>query len=116
MLVQVKQRLIEPDIQVVELAGRLALADTLQNVEGELQQLVQSGAQKVILDLSDLRSIDSAGIGMLMMISGLLADAGGQMRIAGAQGMVAQTFQVVHLERVVPMHADAEAAAEAFSA
>lgn len=116
MLVQVKQRLIEPDVQVVELAGRLALGATVQNVEWELQQLVQSGAQKVVLDLSDLRSIDSAGIGMLMMIAGMLTEAGGQMRIAGAQGMVAQTFQVVHLERVVPMHADAETAAEGFSA
>jgi anti-anti-sigma factor len=110
----IQTRAVEPDITVVELSGRLNLGNTLQSIESAIHKLIDEGARKLVIDLASLTYIDSAGMGMLIGCNGRMEQAGGSMRIAGAKGMVASSFAVAHVERIVPFHADAEAACGAF--
>lgn len=105
---------IEPDITVLPIKGRLNLGTNLTFLEIEIKKLIDGGTRKLILDLSELTYIDSAGIGMLMNMWGQSNKAGGKLAIAGASGTVAESFTIVHLDRVISVYPDVSAAAAAF--
>jgi len=105
-----KIRRIEPDITVVEISGRLALGNVLVSLEYSVRRLIEEGARKVIVDLTGLDNLDSAGIGVLVACSGLMEQSGGRMRLAGAHGSVAKAFNIVHMDRIAALDPDLEAA------
>ena len=101
---------IEPEITVLPIKGRLNLGTNLTFLEIEIKKLIDSGAKKLILDLTELSYIDSAGIGMLMNMWGQANNAGGKLAVAGAKGAVAESFSIVHLDRVIPLFPDVTSA------
>jgi len=115
MILETKTRLIEPDITVVEVYGRLNLGNALQALESSIKLLIDQGTSKVVVDVGKLQAIDSSGIGMLIGCRGHMEQAGGDFRVAGAQGAVASVFQVVHLDRIVPLDKDVDASTKALT-
>jgi anti-sigma B factor antagonist len=105
-----KTRLVEPDITVFEISGRLHLGDLLQSVEHSIQSLINSDVRKLVIDLTELTSIDSSGIGMLVSCGGRMDHVGGQVRVAGAHGPVAKVLEMVHMSRIVPLDPDVASA------
>ena len=95
---------------VVELTGHLNLGNELMTVENAIKRLIEEGARKLVIDVTRLEYIDSAGIGMLVACNGQIDRAGGKMRVAGAQGTVAKSFEVVHMDRITSLDADVDAA------
>ena len=111
-----KIRQVEPDVTVVELTGHLNLGNELMSLEAAVKRVIQEGARKLVIDVTKLEYIDSAGIGMLVGCNGQMDRAGGKMRVAGAQGTVAKAFEVVHMDRIMSLDADVDAALENLSA
>jgi anti-anti-sigma factor len=70
----------------------------------------------VIFDLSKLDAIDSTGVGIIVVCHAKLQKAGGSLRIAGAQGIVLETLQMTHVDRLVPLFPSADAAEQNFAA
>ena len=105
-----KIRKVEPDVTIVELTGHLNLGNQLMSVEAAVKRLIDEGARKLVMDVTRLDYIDSAGIGMLVACNGQMDRAGGKMRVAGAQGTVAKAFEVVHMDRITSLDADVDAA------
>jgi anti-sigma B factor antagonist len=116
MITETKTRRVEPDITVLEIGGRLSLGNTLLSIENTIKRLIDEGSRRLIVDVAGLNAVDSSGIGMLVSCYAHMEQAGGQMRVAGAQGSVLKVFEIVHLNRIVPMYADAESACTDFSA
>ena len=116
MITETRSHRVEPDITVFEISGRLSLGNLLQSAESAIRALIDSGARKLIIDLTGLGSIDSSGIGTLVSCSGHIGQLGGQMRLAGAQGPVAKIFEMVHMDRIVPLDADLSSACANFRA
>src|SRR5580658_6001881 len=88
------------DVDVVDISGRLSLGNTLLSIEQSILKLIEQGSRKLVINVTGLAALDSAGVGMLMQVSGQMEQHQGKLRIAGAQGSVAKTFEVVHLDRV----------------
>lgn len=105
-----KIRQVEPDVTVVELTGHLNLGNELMSVENAIKRLIEGGARKLVIDVTSLAYIDSAGIGMLVACNGQMDRAGGKMRVAGAQGTVGRAFAIVHMDRITSLDADVDAA------
>jgi len=110
LVTETKTRKIEPDITVVEISGTLHLGNTLIHTETAIKRMIDDGVRKLIVDISGLNYIDSAGIGLLVSCAGQIHEAGGKMRIVGARGVVAKSFEVVKIALVVPLDGDVEAA------
>ena len=111
---ETQTKTIEPDITVLPIKGRLNIGTNLTFLEIEIKKLIDGGNKKLILDLTELSYIDSAGIGMIMNMWGQSNRAGGKLAIAGAKGPVAESFGIVHLDRVVSVYPDVAAAAAGF--
>lgn len=101
---------LEDGVTVFEIKGRLHLGNLLQSVETAMRKLIDGGERKMIVDLTGLDYIDSAGIGMLVACFGHMDDAGGKLRVAGTHGGVAKTLAVAKVERLIPFDADVAAA------
>jgi anti-anti-sigma factor len=114
MVVQYRMHQVEPDISVMELTGQLTLGNRLMEVEHTIKQCIETGSKKLVLDLSKLTFMDSAGIGMVMLCSGTIQQAGGRMLIVGAEGKVRRVLELTHIHEVIGMHSDLASARAAF--
>src|ERR1041384_7716672 len=115
MLLQIEERRIEPDITVIELAGRLALGRESQRIEQLIDDLAKRGVLKVVLDMSKVEYIDSAGIGLVALASGKLREAGGRIGVVAPEGKVRSLLQMTQMDSIVTICrtlADAVAAFE----
>jgi anti-sigma B factor antagonist len=105
-----KIRQVEPNLTVVELSGHLNLGNELMSLESAVKRLIDEGARKLVIDVTKLEYIDSAGIGMLVGCNGQMDRAGGKMRVAGAHATVAKAFEVVHMDRIMSLDSDVDTA------
>ena len=55
---------------IVKLSGRMTLGTRLREVEGMIDEVIEGGASKLILDLSGVAYADSAGLGLIMILFG----------------------------------------------
>jgi anti-sigma B factor antagonist len=113
MLLNIVERKVEPDITVVELSGRLALGRESQRIETLIEELSRKGSAKVVLDLAGVEYIDSAGIGMLALISGKLKEAGGSMALVASEGRVLQLLKLTQMSAILKVSPTVDAAAAA---
>lgn len=63
---------------MIELSGFLD-AHTVNSFEGRLEDLLEEGRCKMVIDLQDLNYISSAGIGALMAMTQKLRNNGGDL-------------------------------------
>lgn len=95
---------------VVALKGRLSLGNLLVNTENKLRQMIEAGPVKLVLDLTELDYMDSAGIGMLMMCAGNARSRGGEFSVAGPNDRVRKIFQIANVDQVINVYPTVEAA------
>jgi anti-sigma B factor antagonist len=114
-MLTVEKRFADSDVPVLSLTGRLTLGRDCQQVEWQLDDLLREGKLRVILDLSGLNFIDSAGVGIVVMCFGKLKKSGGTLRVAGAAGVVENTLKMTNVHQIVRFFPTVEAAAGSFS-
>jgi len=94
---------------VVELAGRFDAA-TAPGVKDELHRLIEEGRSKLVLNLSQMEFIDSAGLGALVSCLRRAAAEGGDLRLAEVPPFCRSIFELTRLTRVFAV-GDSEATA-----
>jgi anti-sigma B factor antagonist len=114
MLLNIVEKTVEPGITVLELTGRLALGRESQRIESLVEELAKKGSAKVVLDLTGVEYIDSAGIGMLALAAGKLKEAGGVMAVVAPEGgRVLQLLNLTQMNSIVKVCPTVAAAAAA---
>ncbi|MBV9610498.1 MAG: STAS domain-containing protein [Acidobacteria bacterium] len=103
MILQLKREEMSPDITVLQLGGKLVLSRDAKELEWAVEELAKTKGVKVILDLSELKFIDSTGIGIVVTCSGKLKDAGGDLRVCGARGLVNDVLRKTKVDSIVSM-------------
>lgn len=114
-MLQLRQRQIEPDVVVVEIAGQIILGRECQQVEWLIDELIGAGRTRIVFDLSDLSHVDSTGIGILVTSSGKVGAAGGELRLAALQPRIVALMKTTKLDRILRFYPTAAAAAENFN-
>lgn len=107
---EIQRTLIEPDILVMAVSGRLALGRECQIVEWTVDELLAGGPRKVVFELSKLEYLDSTGIGILATCCGRIEESGGQVRLAAPHPKVADLMRVTKLNRVITSYSTVEEA------
>ena len=105
MLLQTEEHQLEGGITVVALSGKLALGRESQRIENIVDNLAKKGARKVILDLSKVDYIDSAGIGLLALASGKTKEAGGKLVVVSGSGRVMEMLKLTQMTAVLTVSA-----------
>ena len=102
MILQVNKSNPAPGIGLLELRGRLMMGNDSKLVEWSLTELLKDGVKKVVMDLRALETLDSTGVGILVMCHGKVQKEGGSSRIVAPAGLVLDTLMMTHVDRLVP--------------
>ena len=90
------------DAVVLKVVGRLD-QDTCEAFRGDLSKVVEANAGHgggVVLDLSQLEYVSSAGLRCFMLASRQAKASQGRIFVAALQPMVAEIFQISHFNLV----------------
>jgi anti-anti-sigma factor len=82
-------------------------------LKGEFTLLLKvEGANKFILDLSDVESCDSSGLSAILVANRILNSTDGHMRIASPSEKVYSLIKITQLDRVLPVCSSVDEAYE----
>ena len=114
MPLTIQTKHVEPDIVVLELAGKITMGNDCRQVEWTAKKLVDESRKKVIFDLAGITHVDSTGIGIIVAVAGQMRKAGGELRVAGATPHVEQILKMTAVDQIVALHRTTGAAATGF--
>ena len=101
------------DVAIVHCQGRIVYRDeaaALSRVVGEVLQQ----ARKLVLDLSGVSSMDSAGIGELALLQSWAQGQNVSLKCAGPNPLVSTLLELTNLDSVLEVHPSVDAALASF--
>jgi anti-anti-sigma factor len=114
VILSIERKQIAPDITVLEMNGRIILGNNSREVELKLAELLNDQIRKIIFDLSGVTMLDSTGVGILVVSQAKIKKQGGELRIAGATGVVGEILQMTSVDKLVRIFPTIAAAAANF--
>jgi anti-anti-sigma factor len=101
----------DPNIHIYKLRGPLVLGNMF-----EFQTALRSDTASIILDLTDVPYLDSAGLGIIVNAYVARQKSGRKLLIVGANERVGALIKVTRLENVFEVFQSVDAAAAALVA
>ena len=90
------------NVTLVDLEGRLCLGEEGPFTQAVTEQLA-AGNRVFAFNLTEVPTIDSAGIGAMVRIHSMVARAGGKSRFFGPSKMVLSTLKMVRLNTLLDL-------------
>lgn len=100
-------------VNVVTILGRIDSA-TAGEFETNLVELAERGRNNIVLDMSDVEFISSAGLRVLVTIRKAVQSAGGDLVLAEPSERVIDTLEIAGLDVLFTAHPDRETAIASF--
>jgi anti-sigma B factor antagonist len=91
------------EIAVVRLSGGLTLGTSLKIADAQVQAAIEDGASRMVIDLTDVEYVDSAGLGMLMYAYGMLNEKKGTLRLCGVTARVLSLLKITKTDMFLPI-------------
>ena len=111
----VARKQLESGVVVLELIGVMVMGPDCERLDQEVDQTLEQNQNRVVLDMTAVKHIDSAGLGKIVSCFSKLKKAGGGLRVAGAHGMVETALKTTHLDRIISLYSTAAEAGEGFA-
>ncbi len=110
MILEAEFEPVDLTTAVFRLTGRMTLGMRLREVETKISDVADKGIHKLILDLSGIEFLDSAGLGVLMILYGNMKVRGGHLRLVAPGGKVMDVLKLTHTDSILSIDPDLEAA------
>jgi anti-sigma B factor antagonist len=88
-------------VELFTLNGSLTLGREAQAFEWSVEELIKSGTTRIVLDMTNISFVDSAGIGILVGCHGKVSAAGGQLRLAAVNGRVMNVLKITKVDSIM---------------
>lgn len=95
--------------EILSLFGEVDASNSVI-LDEAIQELVEKGAQSIIVDGTNLDYISSAGLGVFMSYLEDFNDKGITMKICGLTPKVYEVFKILGLDQLIPIYQDRAAA------
>jgi anti-sigma B factor antagonist len=100
---------------VVDLAGKIALGETSAKLHQELRELINGGKKKILLNLKDVTTIDSSGLGTLVASYTTAETAGADLKLENLTERATELMTITKLYTVFDIFDDEKAAVNSFA-
>jgi anti-anti-sigma factor len=100
-------------VVIVHCQGRLVFRDDAAALSRLVRDLLES-SDKIVLDLSDVSSLDSAGIGELVLLQNWAQEKNADLKFAGPNRLVRSLLDLTNLDSVFEIHPSVYEALAAF--
>ena len=93
------------DVTILTPSGALMAGLQTQSLAQHVKQLIAGGgAQQVLIQLSDVSMIDSAGVGELISSFTSVKKSGGVLKLCGANDRVGEVLRIVRLPTIIEVY------------
>jgi anti-sigma B factor antagonist len=110
------------EVTILDLSGRISVGEALAFGPGSgtvlsdvIRDLASKGHRKILLNLKDVKYIDSSGMGDVMRSFTGLQRLGGELKLLSPAPRVLEVLQVTRLHKVLKIEDDEVSAMQAFS-
>ena len=90
------------DVVIVDLHGKVTIGRANDFLDGKLQQLIEVGTSKLLINLTDVTQLDSSSIGSIARAFVSLKRRGASLKLQRPRGNVRLVLETVHLLDVIP--------------
>jgi anti-sigma B factor antagonist len=101
------------DVIVVHCQGRIVYRDEAAELSRMVGDILKTGS-KLVLDLSGVSAMDSAGIGELALLQTWAQERNADLKCAGAKPIVRALLDLTNLDSVLEVHPSLDSALESF--
>jgi len=102
-------------VTVLELVGRVVLGDESNQLRTKLKDLLAAGKTKVVLDLAEVKYIDSAGLGTLVAGFTSAQSQGANVKLANLTKKFDEQLHITKLVTVFDVHNTVDEAVKSFA-
>ncbi|MDZ4686107.1 MAG: STAS domain-containing protein [Planctomycetaceae bacterium] len=114
MRVPFQAEVIDGDILTVLLRGDLD-STSAPEFDRIVQEHLDKGRTKIIVDCRNLGYISSLGLGSLVALQARLRRKGGEVKLASVLGPVMEVMKAVRMDKMLEIYGDLEFARQAFA-
>jgi anti-sigma B factor antagonist len=104
------------DVAVLDIRGRITVGEGNVVLRETVRELTDKGNKKIILNLSQVNYIDSAGLGDLVRVHTSVRHQGGKLKLANLSKQLDDLFQITRLSAVFDIEKDEASATRSLSA
>lgn len=108
------KREIQPGVTSLAFRGSVHCGQECSQLEAEVDTLIQENQTRVIFDLSEVSTMDSAAIGTVVYCSKKLKSAAGGLRLACPPPVIARSLEQTKVNKIVPTFSTVADAAASF--
>jgi len=101
-------------VKIIKLRGRLSLGEPCDRLRATMEDLIGSGDSRLVLDLEELATMDSSGIGLVTRFLTSAKQQGGSLKLVNPSKFVVQTLKLVGLINLFEVFSDTPAAVASF--
>jgi anti-sigma B factor antagonist len=101
-------------VKVIKLAGHIRMGEAIDRFRNEIDGEMAQGNCRFLVDMTDVRSLDSSGIGMLVRSLSLAKQRGGTIKLANVPQQASQTLRVTGVLRLFEVFESEAAALKSF--
>jgi anti-sigma B factor antagonist len=102
------------DATVVDIVGRIALADGSGQLRDVIRVLMEQGKKHIVLNLAGVDFVDSSGLGELVRTHASVRTHGGQLKLVNPSKHVHDLLKMTKLDRVLDIEQDEASALNSF--
>jgi len=102
-------------ITIVDLRGSIDLGEASLTLRRTIRDLVESARTKIILNFSQVNSMDSAGVGELAGAYVPVKSKGGELKFLNPTKKVHDMLKITQLDKVFEVYIDEQTAIRSFS-
>ena len=103
------------DVIVLDLAGKLTLSDNADRLKDKIGKLVFRGEKQIVINLAEVNTIDSSGLGELVACYTTAWRGGSVVKLANAGRRIQDLLVLTKLLTIFETHDSEAAAVESFS-
>ena len=102
------------DVRILDCSGKLTLDEGMLSLRNTLHETMQSGANKIVLNLAHTKYIDTAGIGELVNTYNAVTSGGGQVRLLNLTKKISDPLVITKLLTVFKTFNDEQSVVASF--
>ncbi len=111
MKINVRQR---EGVTILDLKGKITIGVGDVALRDAIHQALDAGAKSILINLDDVTTIDSSGVGELVSSYTTVTNRGGKLKLANLPPKVADILQITQLITVFDVYEDEDEAIAAF--
>lgn len=110
------------DVTILDLSGRISVGEALAFGPGSglvlgyvIREFAEKGQTRILLNLKDVKYIDSSGVGDLVRSVTSLRRQGGDLKLLSPSPMVLEVLRITRLDKVIDIKDDELSAVQSFA-